>query len=607
MSYILGIHLGHDATACLINDKGDILAAVAEERLTRVKYHTGFPYKAIEEVLSIAKISKGDISHITYGANVYLSEESKEVNDILFSKDYERLKKIDLFNNSKLNHPVIELFNVVKRKITYSNKVVYTKNAKEYTLYKIKEECQKIGFSTKSINSVEHHLSHASSAYYTAGFNNPLIITIDGSGDGLCASASIMVDNKIKRVSSSSSNVSPGRVYSEITRFLGFKRNRHEGKITGLAAFGNYKKTIKLFEEFLYFNQEAEEFDYNKIKKSKVNKKISTVKKIINNTNQGLDHISDMSEILSKRFNKERDFKDLAAGVQKHTEDICVQYVSHFLNKHPRKNIVLAGGIFANVRVNQELSRIKNIDNIFIHQNMGDGGCSTGSALYFLYEKLNVKYEMKSPSNVYFGRAFEKTEIEKEIQKHKLKFEKFDSIEKEIAAQIHKGNVIGRFNGGMEYGPRALGNRSIIASPTDKKINDWLNKKLNRTEFMPFAPSVLKEHANTIFKNFKNSPGTKAANFMTITYDVMEEWRSKIQATTHIDGTARPQIVSIEQNPSFHKIISEYYKLSKIPVVINTSFNMHEEPIVATPEDAIRAFNQGAMDFLAIGNFLCYK
>ena len=331
------------------------------------------------------------------------------------------------------------------------------------------------------------------------------------------------------------------------------------------------------------------------------------MKKIINNTNLGLNHISDLSETLSNRFNKERDFKDLAAGVQKHTEDICVQYVSHFLKKHPRKSLVLAGGIFANVRVNQELSRIRNIENIFIHQNMGDGGCSTGSALYFLHEKLNVKYEMKSPSNVYFGRTFDKNLIENELLKHNLKFEKFESIEKEIATHIHKAKVIGRFNSGMEYGPRALGNRSIIASPTDKNINDWLNKKLNRTEFMPFAPSVLKEHADKIFKNFKNSPGTKAANFMTITYDVMEEWKPKIQATTHIDGTARPQIVSIEQNPSFHKIISEYYKLSKIPVVINTSFNMHEEPIVATPEDAIRAFNQGAMDLLAIGNFLCYK
>ena len=238
---------------------------------------------------------------------------------------------------------------------------------------------------------------------------------------------------------------------------------------------------------------------------------------------------------------------------------------------------------------------------------MGDGGCSTGSALFFLHEKLNVNYEMKSPNNVYFGRSFDNTQIEKDLLKHNLNFEKFDSIEKEIATHIHQGKVIGRFNSGMEYGPRALGNRSIIARPTDKKINDWLNKKLNRTEFMPFAPSVLEEYANDIFIDYNNSTGTKASKFMTITYDVKEEWRNLIQATTHIDGTARPQIVNVEQNPSFYKIISEYYKLSKIPVVINTSFNMHEEPIVATPDDAIRAFSQGAMDLLAIGNFLCYK
>ena len=245
------------------------------------------------------------------------------------------------------------------------------------------------------------------------------------------------------------------------------------------------------------------------------------------------------------------------------------------------------------MKVNQELSKIRGIDKIFIHQNMGDGGCSTGSALYFLHEKLNVKYKMTSPSNVYFGRAFNNNEIEKALKNNNINFQKFESIEIEIAKKIHEGKVIGRFNGGMEYGPRALGNRSIIARPTtDKKINDWLNKKLNRTEFMPFAPSVLEEYANDIFIDYNNSSGTKASKFMTITYDVKEKWRNKIQATTHIDGTARPQIVNNEQNPSFYKIISEYYKLSKIPVVINTSFNMHEEPIVATPDDSIRAFEE---------------
>ena len=160
----------------------------------------------------------------------------------------------------------------------------------------------------------------------------------------------------------------------------------------------------------------------------------------------------------------------------------------------------------------------------------------------------------------------------------------------------------------MEYGPRALGNRTIMARPTDKNINDWLNKKLKRTEFMPFAPSMIIEEAHNVLENYENGPSKYADNFMTITYDVKPEWQEKTQATTHVDGTARPQVVTAEANPSYHKIITEYFKLSGIPVIINTSFNMHEEPIVTTPNDAIRSFEQGCLDYLAISNYLCeYK
>jgi carbamoyltransferase len=206
---------------------------------------------------------------------------------------------------------------------------------------------------------------------------------------------------------------------------------------------------------------------------------------------------------------------------------------------------------------------------------------------------------------VYFGPEYSDDEIESELKKMGVAYEKQSDIELKVAQLIFDGKVVGRFKGRMEYGPRALGNRTIVARPTDKNINDWLNKKLKRTEFMPFAPSMIAEHADEVLENYEKRVSDYADNFMTITYDVKPEWREKTQATTHIDGTARPQVVTKEANPTYHRLIEEYYKLSGIPVVINTSFNMHEEPIVTTPNDAIRSFQQGCLDYLAIGNLLC--
>ena len=382
------------------------------------------------------------------------------------------------------------------------------------------------------------------------------------------------------------------------------RRLRHEGKITGLSAHGNPKLYYKKLKQFINFNPLSEQFEYKSVQERKIVSKIKMIKRILIINFQNPKHTVDFFEFLENNFNSKKDKADLAASVQKITEDIAVEYVSHLPKKYKAVNIMLAGGVFANVKVNQEIANIPEVKSVYIHQNMGDGGLSTGAAL-LLYNSTN-KYKLYAPKNVYFGERFSDKQIEKTLTAQKIKFVKSLNVEKDIAELIHNGNVIGRFNGRMEYGPRALGgNRSIIASPTDKNINDWLNKKLRRTEFMPFAPSIIEEQANVVFEDYTNNPGNYADEFMTITYNVREEWIERTQATTHIDGTARPQIVKKSSNPSYYKIINEYYKLSGIPVVINTSFNMHEEPIVATPDDAVRAFNEGCIDYLAIGNYLC--
>ena len=303
-------------------------------------------------------------------------------------------------------------------------------------------------------------------------------------------------------------------------------------------------------------------------------------------------------EFLKGNFTNEAK-ENIARYAQKELESKVNELILNTLKIHNSNNICLSGGVFANVKLNQIIYE-NTKKNIFVMPGMDDGGLSLGAA-------LNV-YEMKSEypvkenfSNVYFGPDYSEEEILTQIKKFNFNFEKIDNIEKKIASSLNQGNIIGRFNGRMEWGPRALGNRSILAVCKDKNINTILNDRLNRTEFMPFAPIVLNEKANEYFKDY--NPEHICLEFMTLTVNVKEEKVKIIPAVVHVDNTARPQFVKKEKNESLYNILTEYEKLSGIPVLINTSYNLHEEPIVCSPYDALRAYEEGAVDFLALGNF----
>jgi carbamoyltransferase len=605
--YILGLHIGHDATAALINNKGEIVAAIAEERMTRVKYHTGFPYQSIEEIIRIAGASKQDVVAVALSTEHMLFPGQDEYNNLFFLKDTDKINSYDIFNKpNQLKGTwgkIVDLLPGIKK--TTVSRADFMNSSKKLSLERQKAALTEIGLGHADVVSFNHHKSHAASAYYTSGKQEALIITLDGSGDEDCATASVIENGKIKIVSRANSEVSPGRFYSEITGFCGFKRLRHEGKITGLAAYGNSDKYYKELKQYIRFNPSTEQFEYNSDNKIGLSAKWATLQRILKGRFTSPLHIAEFYDFLDNNFDAKTDMQDLSAAAQRILEEISVEYTSHFLKKYPSKNVLLAGGVFANVRVNQEIAEIPGVEYVFIHQNMGDGGLAVGAAFLYYYENKANTYTGYAPSNVYFGPDYSDAEIEAELKANNIVFTKFDDIETECARLIFEGKVIGRFNGRMEYGPRALGNRTIMARPTDKNINDWLNKKLKRTEFMPFAPSMIIEEAHNVLENYANGPSKYADNFMTITYDVKPEWQDKTQATTHVDGTARPQVVTAEANPSYHKIITEYFKLSGIPVIINTSFNMHEEPIVTTPNDAIRSFQYGCLDYLAIGKYLC--
>jgi carbamoyltransferase len=290
---------------------------------------------------------------------------------------------------------------------------------------------------------------------------------------------------------------------------------------------------------------------------------------------------------------------DVAAAYQHVLEVVACRYVAHYLEQTGIDSVALSGGVVANVKLNQRLKALPGVKRLFIHPNMGDGGCGTGAALLEFLGNAQLRTPL---SDVFFGPAYTEAEIEESLGKAKLAFDRCSPIETKIAALLADGNVIARFNGRMEYGPRALGNRSILYHSREPEVNQWLNQRLGRTEFMPFAPATLYEHRHSCYIDVDGAD--YAAQFMTITFDCTDKMRRDSPAAVHVDGTARPQLVTASSNPSFYRVLTEYHKLTGIPSVINTSFNMHEEPIVASPDDAVRAFLQGNLDYLAIGDFL---
>jgi carbamoyltransferase len=279
--------------------------------------------------------------------------------------------------------------------------------------------------------------------------------------------------------------------------------------------------------------------------------------------------------------------------------------VDYWIRKSGQTKICLSGGVYSNVLLNQRIADLSGVEDVFVVPAMGDGGLALGSAFSAYLNMVGHRAFAETDTalrHVYLGPAYDEGEMRNEIEKAGLTYLRFDNIEEMVAQLIHQGKVVARFNGPMEYGPRALGNRTIMYRTSDPTVNAWLNKRLRRTEFMPFAPACLAGEEPKLFR--WNEASAKSARFMTITLDCSDWMKQNCPAIVHLDGTARPQIVDRETNPGFHEIIRRYHEISGIPVIVNTSFNMHEEPIVCSPGDAIRSYQQGKLDNLALGPFL---
>lgn len=577
MTWVLGIASSHDSSAALFHN-GEIVAAISEERLSRIKCD-GYrlPQRAIDQVLEMAGINRKDVDHIAliYGffPDKYFIRENwaKEI-ESKFIRLRKRFKGEDPYRYINSND--------LLKKLTALNKDIST-------FFRTRRFLQDEGFKpSATVTFYDHHLTHAAAAAFYSGYADAAVITIDGVGDlNIHMTASVFENGQIRRIKMSDLlGTSPGEFYEEITVQLGFMSLRHEGKVLGLAAYGDPSKLREKMLHVMRLSADGHHFDSDF---SGTGKPYENRQNFIRKTVKGQTR------------------ENVAAAAQAVFEEAIVAFVRQFTQETGKKNVSLNGGVFANVKLNQRIASISGIDGVFIFPAMSDSGNSVGAALLCL-NSLDTRFfadRQQKLKSVYWGPSYDQTEIQPALEKLGLSFELLSTNElvEKTAQAIHAGRVAGWFQGRMEFGPRALGNRSMVARPTDASINNWLNARLSRTEFMPFAPSVLAEHASSIFERIDTS--SHAAEFMTVTYDVKPEWRERIPAVVHIDSTARPQLVRHETNPLYYQLIERYHQLSGIPLVLNTSFNVHEEPIVCRPEEAIKAYIEKRVDCLAIGNF----
>lgn len=580
---VLGLFDDHNS-GCAVVEDGWIQAAIEEERLSRIKFHNGTtdgpPRLSLQKVLEMTRSDRTNIDRIAVAIQPPGALQAYVLSDLFKTQKEERWIYHSLFSKSI-------------RWDRYFLFYAYWYNWSR--IRRIKKLLSEFDLDHIPIDYVNHHTAHAASAYYSSGKSDALIITLDGQGDGQSGSVFFGRDGEMELLHRVPSFHSIGLFYNFITWLLGFKPNRHEGKITGLAAYGDPENTKAVFDGM--FSMRGHHFQYD------LARKIFT---------HAFPHRTNYPKLVKASNGVLNSFspEDIAAGVQDLTERCVTAFADHFIREQRRTDkddldVCMAGGVFANVKVNQRVAEIPHVRSVYIFPSMGDGGLCAGAALWSYYQNKPEEREKASERripDVYLGPQYTDKEVEASLKKACLGFEYIQNIEDRIAKHLNEGRVVARFNGRMEYGPRALGNRSILYKPTDPKVNDWLNKRLKRTEFMPFAPSTLAEEAGSLYRSVK--PNRFPAEFMTITFDCTPGMAKTCPATVHVDCTARPQLVYQENNESYYRIIKAFQKRSGLSTVVNTSFNMHEEPIVCSPDDAIRAFKLGHLDYLAIQQFL---
>jgi carbamoyltransferase len=567
---ILGVAapFGHDASCALMVD-GKVVAAAEEERFSRQKHAKGQrPVQAVNFCLRQGRLKPRDIDYIAYPWSLAAlrRKRAEYLRRTLFSHPSRAYKKF--FRNRKEVNDQLNFLNPLLR------------------------EC---GFDLNNlkIEWVEHHLAHGASSFFLSGFKQAAVLSIDGGGEITSSFLGFAEDKEIKTVKEIVAPDSLGNFYSTMTDYLGFWRENGEYKVMGMAPYGDPERLN--FEHVIWWDDNKKTYSCNdeyvwvrRAKRSRPDKVYS--RKMV------------------EEFGPERNgdglsepYIHIAAVTQKKLEQMSLKLIDAYLNGQLRQhqNLCFAGGCALNVSLNRILLGHPHVKNLWVQPAANDAGTSLGAAAY-LAARLGERVEPMR--DVYLGPEYNNNEIEAALKRFNFPFSYENDICAVVAGLLSKGKVTGWFQGRMEWGPRALGNRSILGNPSIKGTADRINAQIKfRENWRPFCPSILKEFAQQILQS--NHP----APFMTIAFKVSPKWKARIPEVVHVDGTARPQIVEEQTNPKFYKLIKNFYQRTKVPAVINTSLNRRTEPIVCSPSDALTMFAGSGLEYLAMGDFLVRK
>ena len=562
--YILGVHNGHhDASACLFRDY-ELVAAVSLERLSRKKgdgvtAELEIPAAAIDECLSVAGITRADVDMVCASRAHWELQSYRLGGRWWIKQQYYGLV-------GARRNPLMS--DLMRKQRAYDAAAIFDAEAFK----------RRHGFAKADLYFYNHHAAHGLPAYFFSEFSDALIYTADGIGDNVSYSVTSAHAGALEVLAGDDQALhqpfrinSVGLLYCYFTDALGFIWNRHEGKVTGLAGFGKPVAADEIMRHFSIdaAGEIASDFpDY--------------------------PAMHQFAREICTRLARE----DAAASVQEATERIVCNAVAKYLGRTGHDAAALSGGIFANVRLNRAILETTPARRVFIFPAMGDEGLPVGGCLLYLHARDGAdawqrqRYPLR---RLYLGRDYgAQFDAAAKTFAH-ITADTERPVERAVDLLAH-GAVVAIYTDRMEFGPRALGARSILASPVQREVNDTINKRLERSEFMPFAPVVLEHEAASVFEI--NPGNAHAARFMTITCAVREDWQNKIPAVVHVDGSARPQTIRREDNPLYYDVLAQFHAKTGLPVLVNTSFNVHEEPIVDTPAQALKSLADGRIDHI---------
>ena len=560
---ILGLNFHfHDSTACIVKD-GKLLVAMEEERLIRQKHTAEFPTRAIQKCLDITGLSVNDIDHISISAD--------------FSRH--NFKKIAYMLKIPKSAPIF-----AKQEFLRPFNRARTFNRWYKTTFK----------TTKpQVHHVDHHLSHIAGSFYVSPYKEAALLSLDGSGEWSTSWTGMGRDRELVPFSENFFPHSIGSFYEAVTEFCGFRPNYDEGKTMGLAPFGNPEKFYDTVRKIISLDENGKielDLSYFKFQNTGSQRCSNKFYRVFG---------SPRKRSTTAKF--EQHHYDTAAAFQRVLEDIAIEIANHLHNKTKADFLVIAGGVSLNSVMNGRIVRETPFKDVFVMPAAGDNGTAIGSAFY-VYNKILNHPRTYVHDNPFIGTEYNDDEIESLLKKYKLKYTRSDDICGETARLLADGNIIGWFQGKMEIGPRALGARSILANPVYEDMKAKINAEVKyREPYRPFAPSVISEKKGDFFDLTVDAP------FMLKVCNVLEDKKQVIPAVTHVDGTARVQTVHKETNPRYYSLIEKLGDITGVPIVLNTSFNVMGEPVVESPNDAIKCFFTTGLDILVIGSFIVNK